>query len=162
MRNLLILGAGQYGMVAKEVAEDMACFEKISFLDDNNLDAVGKFSDYESLRAHYSDAIVAFGNSVARLEWIEKLIAAGYHVPILIHSKSHVSFSAQLGNGCVVEPMAVVNPYTAIGVGCIISAGAVVNHNSVVGDGCHIDCNATVRSNQEIAPGIKIECGEVV
>ena len=33
-KNLLILGAGQYGQVAKEIAEDIGYFEKISFLDD--------------------------------------------------------------------------------------------------------------------------------
>ncbi len=33
-KNLLILGAGQYGQIAKEIAESMGCFEKISFLDD--------------------------------------------------------------------------------------------------------------------------------
>ena len=34
MKNLLIIGAGQYGMVAKEIAESMKCFEKIDFVDD--------------------------------------------------------------------------------------------------------------------------------
>ncbi|MDP4117851.1 MAG: hypothetical protein Q8873_01510 [Bacillota bacterium] len=34
--NLLILGAGQYGMVAKEISESMEYFYKIDFLDDNN------------------------------------------------------------------------------------------------------------------------------
>ena len=34
MKNLLIIGAGQYGVVAKEIAESMKCFEKIDFVDD--------------------------------------------------------------------------------------------------------------------------------
>ncbi len=33
--NLLIIGAGCFGLAAKETAEAMGCFEKISFLDDN-------------------------------------------------------------------------------------------------------------------------------
>lgn len=45
-RGLLILGAGQYGMVAKEVAESMNCFDKIDFLDDKNPIAVGKLCEY--------------------------------------------------------------------------------------------------------------------
>lgn len=40
--NLLILGAGQYGDVAKEMAEAMGCFGKIDFLDDNNELVIGK------------------------------------------------------------------------------------------------------------------------
>ncbi len=34
-KNLLIIGAGIYGVVAKEIAESMNCFEKIDFVDDN-------------------------------------------------------------------------------------------------------------------------------
>ena len=34
-KNLLILGAGIYGLVAKEIAESMGCFGKIAFVDDN-------------------------------------------------------------------------------------------------------------------------------
>lgn len=33
-KSLLILGAGQYGQVAKEIAESVGCFKRISFLDD--------------------------------------------------------------------------------------------------------------------------------
>ena len=34
-KNLLIIGAGCCGLAAKETAEDMGCFEKIGFIDDN-------------------------------------------------------------------------------------------------------------------------------
>lgn len=33
-KNLLIVGAGTYGVVASEIATDMGCFEKIAFVDD--------------------------------------------------------------------------------------------------------------------------------
>ncbi len=41
-RHLLIIGAGQYGMVAKEIAESMGCFDRIDFVDDVSDTAVGK------------------------------------------------------------------------------------------------------------------------
>ena len=41
-KNLLILGAGQYGQVAKEIAEETGYFDKIAFLDDNSEQAIGK------------------------------------------------------------------------------------------------------------------------
>ena len=47
MNNLLILGAGQFGLMVKEIAESMSCFDKIDFLDDNNEIAIGKLCDYE-------------------------------------------------------------------------------------------------------------------
>ena len=65
-KNLLILCAGQYGQVAKEVAESMGCFEKIAFLDDNNENAIGKLADYEKFVTDYSSAFVAIGNADLR------------------------------------------------------------------------------------------------
>ncbi len=42
MSTLVILGAGQYGLVAKEIAESLGVYDKILFLDDNNPKAEGK------------------------------------------------------------------------------------------------------------------------
>ena len=36
-RNLLIVGAGIYGVVASEIVADMGCFDKIDFDDDIRL-----------------------------------------------------------------------------------------------------------------------------
>ena len=33
-KNLLIVGAGLYALVASEIAMDIGCFEKIAFIDD--------------------------------------------------------------------------------------------------------------------------------
>lgn len=161
-RNLLILGAGQYGMVAKEVAETMDCFEKIDFLDDQSELAIGKLDDYERFAAEYSLAFVAIGNSELRMMLINQLEEALYTVAILVHSRAYVSPSAQLQKGCIVEPMAVIHTGAVLAIGVIVSAGAVVGHNSFVGDGCHIDCGAVVASNTVIPAGTKVACGSVL
>lgn len=59
---LIILGAGQYGQVAKEVALSSG-FERISFLDDNSDIAIGKLEDYKKYITEYKSAFVAIGNS---------------------------------------------------------------------------------------------------
>ena len=58
-KNLLILGAGQYGMVAREIAESMGSFEKIDFLDDHKEFAIDKLTNYEKYAAEYSVNIFA-------------------------------------------------------------------------------------------------------
>ena len=45
-KNLLILGAGQYGQIVYETAEAMGCFDRIDFLDDQNPIAIGVLEDY--------------------------------------------------------------------------------------------------------------------
>ena len=154
--NLLILGAGQYGTVVKEIAKSMGCFEKIAFLDDTygqdetysgyHEQSIGKLNDYENFVTEYFYAIVAIGNPEVRKDWTEKLIGAGYRIPVLVSPRAFVGNTAQLRYGVVVEPMAVVHENAAIGIGTFISSGAVVNHNSFVADYCHIDNNAVVMS----------------
>ena len=160
-RNLLILDAGQYGKIAKEVAEAMVCFEKIDFLDDEKEFAVGKLSDYKKFVNSYSYAIVAIENNVLRINWITMLEKAGYKIAILVHPKAYVSPSAQIMKGSIIEPMAIVNSKCVISVGCIISAGAVINHNSICSDGVHIDCNAIIPENSNVPMKTRVDCGTV-
>lgn len=162
MSKLLILGAGQYGMVAKEIAGSMHTFDKIDFLDDNNPIAVGKLDEYEKFKTEYDSAAVAIGNSQMRLDLIQKLKAVGYILPALIHERAYVSATATISEGCLVEAMTVINTDASIGTGCIISAGAIVNHNAVVGNGCHLDCGTIVKARTVIAEKTRTDYGQII
>ena len=89
MSNLLILGAGQYGMVANEIARTMKSYDSIDFLDDNNPDAIGKLNEFERFRKAYDSAVVAIGNAELRLSFLDKLKGAGFNLPVLIHEKAY-------------------------------------------------------------------------
>ena len=160
--NLLILGAGQYSFVAGETAEAMGCFGKIDYLDDNNPRAIGKLADYQKLFGEYTQAFVAMGNPELRLEWLSRLAAAGYGLPVLLSPRAYLSSSAQVMGGCILEPMAVVHANTVVKTGCLICAGSLVNHNAVVEAGCQLDCGAIVMSNATVPAGTKVPCGAVV
>ena len=159
--SLLILGAGQYGWVAKETAEAMGCFEKIAFLDDNSPLAMGKLAAYEGFAREYGCAFVAMGNPTLRIQWLEKLELAGYELPVLIHPRAYVSPSAILGKAVIVEPMAVVNAQAVVETGGLLCAGSVVNHNAHVMPVCQIDCNAVVAANATVPEGTKVPSGTV-
>ena len=162
MENLLILGAGQYGMVAKEIAESMHVFGKIDFLDDNNPIAVGKLNDYSDLKDEYDCAVAAIGNTGMRLQLINNLKESGYKVPALAHTRAYVSPSASISEGCFIEPTAVIHTDVKVGKGCIISAGVILNHNSVIEQGCHIDCGTIVAARKLIKSNTRTEIGSVV
>ena len=161
MKNLLILGAGQYGCVVRETAEAMGCFEKIAFLDDNSPLAMGKLAAYEGFAREYGCAFVAMGNPALRIQWLEKLELAGYELPVLIHPRAYVSPSAILGKAVIVEPMAVVNAQAVVETGGLLCAGSVVNHNAYVMPVCQIDCNAVVAANATVPEGTKVPGGTV-
>ena len=144
MSNLLIIGAGQYGCVAKEIAESMGIFDKIEFIDDNSPKAIGKISELENFAKEFKSAFVAIGNAQFRIDCINKLEQLGFEIATLIHPMAFVSKQSTLGCGTIVEPLAVVQANCKVGKGVLICSGAVLKHNSAVEDGCYIDCNSTV------------------
>ena len=167
-KNLLIVGAGTYGVVASEIAADMGCFEKIDFVDDerkttpNGIDVVGTTQDIDELAIQYSNIIVAIGNPEVRLSLLNRIKEeTPYRVVSLVSPKAYVSPSAQIMIGCIIEPMSVVHTGCVICPGCIISAGAVVNHATMCCDGVHVDCNATVEGYCLVPAGTKICIGEI-
>lgn len=143
-KNLLILGAGQYGMVAREIAESMGSFEKIDFLDDHKEFAIDKLTNYEKYAAEYTYAIVAIGNAETRLSYIQKLEEACFRIAILVSPRAYIAPSTQLMKGSIIEPMAVIHANAVVAVGVIVCAGAIVNHNAAVGDGCLLQCGSVV------------------
>ena len=165
-QRLLIIGAGIYGLVAKEIALGMDSFDEIAFVDDSRETAadgsrvVGGFADMPKLVKEYESVAVAIGNPDARLELIDRLRSeCSLEAVTLVSPLAYVSSSASVAEGCIIEPMAVVHSACALERGCIISAGAVVNHASVCREGAHVDCNATVAGYVEVPAKTKIKSG---
>lgn len=158
----MILGAGGYGHVVREIAEDSGIFDKIDFLDDSSPLAIGKFCDAEKFLKGYPNAVVALGNAELRLGYIEKLRAAGFQIPAIISPKAYVSKSAKIGNGTIVEPFSAVNANSEVGIGVLLRCGSVIDHNAKVGDFCYIDCGVVVKANNSVGFKIKIAANSVV
>ena len=150
MKSLLILGAGQFGQVTKEIAE-AGGYERIDFLDDNKESAIGGLSDYKDY-LDYGEAVVAIDDIILRMAYLEKLKLAGFKIPVLIHPTCYVSPSAVIGEGSVIEPRANIHTGCIIGRGCIISMAANINHHTRIGDFCHVACNSTVMQNTSVEP----------
>lgn len=151
MKSLLIVGAGGYGQVVKEVAESE--YQHIDFLDDNHPEAVGRIDALEEIQNRYDGVIVAIGNPNIRKRIFQKI-----EKPVsIIHPRAVVSKSAKVGLGCVIEANSVINHNADIKEACFVCAGAVVNHDAMVNGFCQIDCNAVVESDATVPEGTKVE-----
>ncbi|MCF0134695.1 MAG: PglB [Blautia sp.] len=160
--NLLIIGAGDYGQIAYEIAESMERFDKIDFLDDNSDLAIGKIREIEKYYANdYSFGIVAMGDPESRYMLTRTLKENCFHVPVLIHPKAHVGKYASLKMGCIVEPMAVVHSGANVGPCTLISSGAVVNHSTLIEGYCHVDIGGLVSARSVMPRFTKVNPGEV-
>ena len=158
--NLLILGAGEYGQLVKELTRNK--FTTIDFLDDNSPVSIGKLDDYKNLKDKYQNAVVAIGNNEVRAEWLNRLEEVGYNLPIVLSDRAYVAPSAVVEPGCIVEPMAVINANARVEKGSIISSGVVVNHNAIVNKYCHVDCNAVVGADAVVPEKMHLNYGQVI
>lgn len=167
-RNLLIIGAGIYGLVAKEVAESMGCFLRIDFVDDrakvtpDGTPVIGTTQNLAELSKRYANVVVAIGNPEVRQAMLNRIEEEPrMRIATLVSPSAYISPSVQLGVGCIIEPMAVIHTGCVLGKGCLVCAGAVVNHGSLCGDCVQVDCNATIAGNIRVPGGIKIPSGIV-
>lgn len=160
-KNLLIIGAGEYGRLVKELAQDVNKFDKIEFLDDVAEFAIGKTRDIKKFANEFEFAIVAIGNSCSRLKFIQELKDCGYTITSIVHPKSVVFKSVEIGEGCVIEPYAVIQTGVKIHDGCLISSGAIIGHNAIVCKGCHVNLGAIVPPREIVDCNTKVEIGQV-
>jgi len=178
--SLLILGAGQYGVMAKEIAEAMGIFDRIAFLDDSykasaaslqechpersvsevegssKISLIGTFADLPKFAAEFRYGFVAIGNPALRRKLTEQLQQNNITPATLVHPTAYVSPSAQLETGCCVEPNATVQTGATIKQASFIASGAVIRHNATVGEFCHVDCNAVVNTLAVVPAGTHI------
>lgn len=160
MRRLLIVGAGEYGHVVRELALQVG-YEKVEFLDDNSPEAVGRVDEFERFAGEFDEFIVAIGNPSVRRACVEKLDGT-FKLATIIHPLAYVSPEASIGAGCVIEPGCVVYRKVVLGESCLINAGAVLNHDSTVESYCQICCNAVVAARATVLEGTKVKHGDVV
>lgn len=99
---LLIVASKRYGDYVKEIAESMECFEKISFVDNDRQDAIGRLNELSSFYSEYNCAIAACDDGKERLMWNKKLEEL-FNVPVLFHKDSTISPSSSLLPGSIVD-----------------------------------------------------------
>lgn len=160
-RNLLIIGAGQYGNVVKEIAKETGNFGKIDFIDDASEKAIGTISEIKSFREEYDCAVVSIGNADARKKTYDFLSESGFDIPRLISKRAFVSETAKIEGGVIIEPFAVVNACSEVNRGTFVCAGAIVNHNAKIGEFCTLQCGSIIPSNSEVPSQTATGYGEV-
>ena len=142
---LLIVASKRYGDYVKEIAEAMGCFEKISFVDNDRQDVIGRLDDVLSFYPEYNCAIAACDDGLERLMWNKKLEEL-YNIPVLFHKDSTISPSSSLLPGSIVEPRAVIGCQTTIGSSTVVGAGSIVEPYCIIGDGSTLRSGTIVKS----------------
>ena len=175
MAALLLLGAGGHARVVAETALATGRFSHVSFLDDRctgpsqlpdqlGWPVIGPFAAAfdPQICQQFPSALVAIGNAAVRMQWVPRLAAAGYELPIVIHPTACVSPSAQLGVGTVVFAQAAIQAQAVIGSGAILNTGCSVDHDCQLGHGVHICPGARLAGEVQVGDRSWIGIGSSV
>lgn len=163
-KRLVIIGAGGYGRVIADIAQQSGLYGAVLFLDDNSDadDVAGRCSEFLNFASDNTEFYPAFGNNELRLDWVKRLQAAGCTAAVIVHDSAYVSPRAVLSAGTAVLPKAVINTSVVVEPGAIINCGAIVDHDCVIGAGAHVCLGAVVKAGNRIPAGMKIEAGAVI
>lgn len=178
---VVVLGAGGHAKVVLEVLREQG--RRVHGLVDADptprqvlgVPVLGDDAILPQLRTQgVTEAFVALGDNQLRLRLAAKLSALGFSMPPAVSSSSTVSRSAQLGQGALVAPRAVINAEASVGDQTIINTGAVVEHDCRIDAGAHLGPGAVltgavcvgeaafVGAGATVIPGRRIGAGALV
>lgn len=159
--NLLILGKGDHGLDAFEIAKATRLFDKIDFLDDNPgiKGTVGSWKDYINFKEEYPIAIVAVGDEKTRMKWTDRLIIEGFIIPTLVHPTAFVPEGVSIGTGSIICARTTIAIGAKIGKYCIVTSGSTVPRKTCIPDWGYFDFDRVLEHYHEeyIIPDTKGE-----
>lgn len=160
MNKLYLLGAGGHGKVLMEAA--FSAGKRV----------VGVFDDAKSSgdllgvpilgvldKTIDAPLVLAIGNNQVRRKVAQNLSC---QFDVLIHSRSYISGSAEVGVGSCMLVNTIINSDTRIGTHVIVNSGAIIDHDCEVGDFVHIAPGAVVCGHVKIGDETLIGAGSTV
>jgi sugar O-acyltransferase (sialic acid O-acetyltransferase NeuD family) len=140
---LIVFGAGGHARVVLDALREGGASPKW-VIDDNpsrlNLDGVPILSSSDERWTALSGFryIVAIGDNRTRAQVYQRLLDRGGAPVSVRHPSAVVSGQAEVGEGVVVLPAAVVNPGSRIGMDSILNTSCSVDHDCCIGNHVHI------------------------
>lgn len=152
------------------IAAYVQTWERIAFLDDHHAElkhvaereVLAGFDEAETVLKEFAQFFVAVGDNRLRLKLLNRYLEQGHKAPPLVHPTAWVAFSAEVGDGTLVGPHAVVHAEAKVGRGCIINTAATVDHDGVLEDGVHLSPGVHLAGEVHIGRETSIGVGSAV
>jgi UDP-perosamine 4-acetyltransferase len=170
------LGAGGHAKSVLEAIRSAGLFRATLLLDDDPARVGTEVLGLPVLRAG-DDALAALradgvaaaflgvggvGDMRARGRVFERLLAAGFALPPVVHATAAVSPWTALGRGAQVLAGAIVNADAALADGALVNTGAIVEHDCRIGAHAHVAPHATLGGDVTVGDGAHVGMGAVV
>lgn len=165
---IIIIGGGGHAGVVIEAIISAKKYTILGVLDDtkNNTDTchgypvLGKLSEAEiiSTRLNCKNFHIAVGSPKAR-KVIWQSLPMGLNYPNVIHAKSYVSITADIGNGNFFAANSFVGANTMVVNHCIINTNSSIDHDNEIMSFCNINPNSATGGNVKIGKLTEIGMG---
>ncbi|HPZ07438.1 MAG TPA: acetyltransferase [Candidatus Eremiobacteraeota bacterium] len=99
------------------------------------------------------------GSPSLRIKLYNNAKKTGMIFPNIIHPRSIISDSVDMGEGNFIGPGVIINPDAKVGNGCIINTGAIIEHDCKINDFVHIAPGVTLSGGVEIGKNSHIGTG---
>lgn len=86
----------------------------------------------------------------SRESLFDRLKAQGYAIETYLHPSAHIHTTEPIGEGSVVLPGAVVEPFARVGRDTVVWCNVTVAHHSVVADHCWIAAGAVISGDASV------------
>ncbi|MBX3047052.1 MAG: NeuD/PglB/VioB family sugar acetyltransferase [Anaerolineales bacterium] len=172
--SVIVYGGGGHGKAVIDLLRAAGGYTLAGVVDDSRqpgdrvLDAavIGGEAALAALHAagctRALNAVGGIGAMSTRIAVFDRLEAAGFELPTLIHPSAVVEPSAQLGPGVQVFPHAYIGSDARIGKGVIVNTGAIVSHDCALEDYANLAPGSILAGNVQIGRGTLIGMGVTI
>lgn len=149
-KKLLIVGAGEIGLLAYEFFTHDSEYEVVAFAVEERFLNAAEFQGlpliaFETMEQYYSpekyEAFVAVSTAHLnreRTRLYRQTKDKGYRCASYISSEASVWHNCKIGENCFVLPKTMMQPFSEIGNNVFLWYGSNVGHHSVVEDNCFL------------------------
>lgn len=158
MKNLILVGAGGFFLELYDyLLADGKALQQISLkgvLDDaahcaqQLLPHLGAVAEYEPQADDLF--LITIGNVLHRKRCYDLLKQKGASFYTYIHPTAIVANSAELAEGCIVAPYAVINARATVAANVAVNVHCSIGHESVIGFSCVLSPYAAVNGNAKV------------
>ena len=166
-----IFGAGGFarevqGMLAQDGRYDLACFVVRApvAIGVGVLPVVDESAFWAGAAeaGTVSGAFVAIGTPKVRWDVTDRLRAAGFALPPLVHRSASLLERTAIGDGSIVYPLVTLTTGITVGRGVLLNAACSIGHDTVVGDFANINPGARIAGGVRIGAGAFIGIGATI
>lgn len=171
---IIVAGAGGHAGVVIELIRTANLYEIVGIVDRTegktfnayDLSVIGSDDDFKDLYYQgITTAAIGIGSAPdnrLRGRVFQKLKAAKFSLPVLIHPTSWVADSAMLNEGSQVMAGAIIQGHTSLGSNVLINSGSVIEHGNTIGNHTHVATGVTLGGDVQIGESAFIGIGTTI